>query len=340
MAGLPYFWRKNPAPMRKNVAIMAGGDSGEYEVSINSSRVILNNIDEEKYRAFIVLVKGSDWKVVLTDQRNFQVDKNSFSFILDEEQIVFDVVFMAIHGRPGEDGRLQGYLDMMNIPYTTCAHDTSALCFNKKFSSRYAKHLGMNVTTTVYLRKGEDIDAKSILEQTSLPCFVKPIRSGSSIGITKVKSIEQLDQAINKAFEEDDEIAIEAFLDGMEVTCGMLQTTKELLVFPLTEVVPVNEFFDYESKYTQGMAQEITPARVDKVTEAMVKETSVFLYSKFSCKGLVRFDYIHTKDGLFFIEVNTVPGLSEASIVPQQARAMGISTKELFTLALEATMEK
>lgn len=324
--------------MRKTVAILAGGDSGEYEVSMNSSRVIREHIDTERFRAFIILIQGVNWKAVLDDGEEVPVDKNDFSIRVSGEHITFDVVFMAIHGQPGEDGRMQGYLDMMGIPYTTCGHDTSALCFNKKFSSRYARQLGQKIATTVYLERGDEPDIDGILRTTGLPCFVKPIRSGSSLGITKVKEAGELRDAIDKAFDEDKEIAVEEFLDGMEVTCGILQRDGELLVLPLTEIVPVNEFFDYESKYTKGMADEITPARVDKETEMMVKEHAVFLYEKFSCAGLVRFDFINTDEGLHFIEANTVPGLSEASIVPQQANAMGISTGEMFTIMLEEAL--
>lgn len=324
--------------MRKNVAILAGGDSGEYEVSINSSRVIRAHIDERLFRAFIILIKGRRWEALLDDGRKVDVDKNDFSIHTGEEKIGFDVVFMAIHGPPGEDGRMQGYLDMMGIPYTTCSHDTSALCFNKKYASRYASQLGVKTAQTHYLRKGQQFDQDKILQQLGLPCFVKPLRSGSSLGVTKVKQASELDAAIEKAFREDDEIAIESFLGGMELTCGILETREEMYVFPLTEIVPVNEFFDYESKYTRGMADEITPARVDAELESLVKETSVHLYRKFSCRGLVRFDFIHTAYGLHFIEANTVPGLSEASIVPQQANAMGMSTQSLFTTMLREAL--
>jgi D-alanine-D-alanine ligase len=332
------FLTKFKRSMRKNVAILAGGDSGEYEVSINSSRVIRAHIDESLFRAFIILISGKLWEAVLDDGRRVPVDKNDFSIHTGEEKIGFDVVFMAIHGPPGEDGRMQGYLDMMGIPYTTCSHDTSALCFNKKFSSRYARQLGILTAHTHYLRKGDRVHHEKILNEVGLPCFVKPLRSGSSLGVTKVKLEKDFASAIEKAFEEDTEIAVESFLDGMELTCGILDSPERMHVFPLTEIVPVNEFFDYESKYTRGMADEITPARIDEATEKLVKDTYVFLYRKFSCQGLVRFDFINTREGLFFIEANTVPGLSEASIVPQQANAMGMSTQALFTAMLGAAL--
>ncbi|HRY99352.1 MAG TPA: D-alanine--D-alanine ligase [Bacteroidales bacterium] len=324
--------------MPVNVAILAGGDSGEYQVSLNSAGVVKRHIDPARFRAFTVLVRGKQWNVIADDGRVFPVDKNVFSVQIDGETIAFDVAFMAIHGQPGEDGRMQGYLDMMGIPYTTCSHDTSAVCFNKKFASRIAHEAGMNVARSIYLRKNETFDIHNITKELGLPCFVKPIRSGSSIGVSKVKRAEDLLPALEKAFAEDSEAAVEEFLPGRELTCGMLDSVGGMLVFPLTEVVPKNEFFDYEAKYTAGKSDEITPAPVDEEVSAEVVKASRILYHTFSCKGVVRFDFILTGKGLYFMEANTVPGLSEASIVPQQAQAMGLSIKELFTLALEAAM--
>lgn len=324
--------------MPNNVAILAGGDSGEYQVSLNSAGVVKRHIDPSRFRAFTVLVRGKDWNVIADDGRSFPVDKNGFTVQIDGEIIVFDVAFMAIHGQPGEDGRMQGYLDMMGVPYTTCSHDTSAVCFNKKFASRIAKEAGMKTARSIYLRRNETIDIQSIIKELGLPCFVKPIRSGSSIGVSKVKQAKDLLPALEKAFAEDTEAAVEEFLPGRELTCGMLDSATGMLVFPLTEVVPKNEFFDYEAKYVAGKSDEITPAPVDEDVTAEVVKASRILYNTFSCKGMVRFDFILTEGGLYFMEANTVPGLSEASILPQQAQAMGLNIRELFTLALEAAI--
>lgn len=324
---------------RKNIAILAGGDSGEYEISINSARVITEHLDPDLFNAFTIIIRGSSWQALFDDGSRHDIDKNDFSLPLPSGRIMFDAVFMAIHGRPGEDGRLQGYLDMMGIPYTTCAHDTAALTFHKRFCNQFVRSLGIRVARAVYIKQGDEVDKIAILKDLGLPCFVKPMRSGSSIGISRVTEAAELDHAMEVAFREDPEIAIEENIPGVEITCGMLRTGKGLVVFPLTEIVSKKAFFDYEAKYTKGKSEEITPARVSNEVEAECKQISVRLYEEFSCKGLVRFDFIQSERGLYFLEANTVPGLSAASIIPQQANAMGISTRELFTMALQNALE-
>jgi D-alanine-D-alanine ligase len=323
----------------KNIAIVAGGDSGEYEVSLNSAATIFKSIDASLYNPFLIKMFGSDW-FYETEEEKIQVNKNDFSIELFEETIHFDCVYIIIHGTPGEDGKLQGYFDMLKLPYTTCDSYVSALTFSKRFCKSVVNELDVLTPNSIMLRKNDKIDLEGFKEYFSLPLFVKPNAGGSSIGMSRVNDFEDLEDAIQRAFKEDDEVLVEEFIEGTEVTCGLLKNKNEMIVFPLTEIVSKKEFFDYEAKYTKGMADEITPARISEELSIECKRVSNYLYNKLGCTGLVRMDYIIKDDVFYFLEVNTVPGMSAASIVPQMAEVFGLSMKELVTMQIEDALGK
>jgi len=254
---------------------------------------------------------------------------------MGENKIHFDTVFVAIHGTPGEDGKLQGYFDMLDIPYTSCDHATSALTFNKYFCKNFVAQLNVLTAKAVHLTKNENWDIDSILQQLTLPVFVKPNNGGSSVGMSKVNEKGELADAIKKAFREDNEILIEEFIEGREITCGILKKGKETIIFPLAEVISKNDFFDYEAKYNPDFVEEIIPAQIPEEVTEHCKQVSSFLYEKLKCKGVVRFDYIFNDKGMYFLEVNTVPGLTEASFIPQMANSYGMPLSDLFGLLVE-----
>jgi len=321
--------------MKKNIALVTGGDSGESVISLQSAKIIKDNIDKEKYNVYTILTQGHNWKFMADDMDDSTVDKNDFTINVNGEKIKFDAIFIAIHGTPGEDGKLQGYFDIMGLPYTFSGVATSSITFNKHFCHALVKEYGAHMAKSVLVRKGDKIDVAAIVNITGLPCFVKPNSGGSSIGMTKVKVIEELEMAINIALKEDTEVLAEEFVDGIEVTCGILQKKKELIALPLTEIVSKREFFDYTAKYDPLLAEEIIPARVPEEIHKRAKALSLYLFEQLNCKGVARFDYILKNDTLYFLEVNTIPGLSSASIVPKQAYAMGISLKELFSILID-----
>ncbi|MFP4024140.1 MAG: D-alanine--D-alanine ligase [Thiohalospira sp.] len=325
--------------MKKNIAIVCGGDSSEYIVSMNSANQIAQWLDQEKYNIYTVVAKGTEWIVKSEQVCDLIVNKDDFSFTLNNQKTKFDCALITIHGTPGEDGKMQGYFDTLRIPYTTSNTLASALTFNKIFSKNYIKTFNIPQARWVSLSKDDTIDANRLLEVTGLPCFVKPNCGGSSFGITKVKEKEKLKDAIEYAFKEDDEVIIEEFLEGTELTCGMIKTKEKTIIFPPTEIVSKNEFFDYDAKYN-GMADEITPARISEELTREVQKLSSQIYDIFQLNGIVRIDYIYSKNKLFFMEVNTVPGMSAASIVPQQVEAMGLSMKDIFSLAINDALER
>lgn len=318
----------------KNIAIVCGGNSGEYEISMASGKMVAKSIDQSKYRPYLVEIKGKEWNAISDDGTTYPVDKTDFSLTQDGEKIRFDAVFNAIHGTPGEDGKLLGYLDMLGIPYSSCGVDVSALSFNKYLFNHFVHDFGIKTAKAYSFLKGETIDKKEIIKELGFPVFIKPSSSGSSVGVTKVKSEAEFDGAVEKAFREDNRVLIEEMLSGHEICCGLVKRGKELLVFPLTEIIPENEFFDYEAKYS-GRSQEITPADIPEKISIDIKAISSFLYRKMDCKGFVRFDYIATETDLYLLELNTIPGITKNSILPQQARAFGLSDKELFTMVLD-----
>ena len=325
---------------KKNIALITGGDSGESVISLKSATIIKENIEREKYNVYTILLSGKNWTYIADDNTMSAVDKNDFSVYDNGNKILFDAVFIAIHGTPGEDGKLQGYFDMMGIPYTFSGVISSAVTFSKHFSHALADQYGVTIAKSELIRSGEKYDINDILKTTGLPCFVKPNNGGSSIGVSKVKAKEELEEAINIAFKEDTEVQIEEFIEGIEVTCGILQKGNELIALPLTEIVPKREFFDYIAKYEPGLTDEITPARVPEEIHKKCKEISLNLFKKYNCRGVARFDFIIKNNIPYFLEVNTIPGLSTASIIPKQAQSYGISLKELFSILLDNVIKK
>jgi D-alanine-D-alanine ligase len=326
--------------MKKRIAIAAGGDSGEYEISIRSAAVVEQNINTDLYEAYVIEIRGQKWRHISPEGKTYFIDKDDFSLEIDGEKVLFDAVFIAIHGTPGEDGKLQGYLDMLGIPYTTCDHITSALTFNKYFCNKVVSSFEVKVSPSRILYRGREYHPVNILRSTGLPCFVKPNKGGSSVGMSKVIKEDELLPAIEKAFAEDDQVLVEGFIPGREITCGVISWEGQARSLPVTEIISKKEFFDYEAKYTDGVADEITPADIPDDVEQQCRATSEMLYEKLNCRGFVRFDYIYNDDGMYFLEVNTVPGLSPNSIVPQQAEADGISLRKLFSLAIEQALVK
>ncbi len=325
--------------MKKNVAIIAGGDSGEYEISINSAKIVKQHLNDEKYNSYVIVIKGGDWYYVAKDGKKAVINRNDFSLKVNGKTILFDVVFIAIHGTPGENGIIQGYFDLLNIPYTSCDVMTSALTFNKSYCNRVVASFGIQLATSIHLFKHDVYSSEDLLKRLKLPLFVKPNAGGSSVGMSKVNKSDELENAIKIAFDEDDEILIEEYIPGREITCGVFNFKGKMIAFPITEVITKKDFFDYEAKYTSGVADEITPANIPEEIEIDCKAISVNLYHRLNCKGVVRFDYIFNQNGIWFLEVNTVPGLSEASIVPQQAHQFGLSLTELFGMMIENVID-
>ena len=328
--------------MKKKIAIVTGGDSGENTISLKSAGNINKYIDKNKFDTYLVIISGKTWIYKDETGNESAVDKNDFSIILNNQKITFDCVFIAIHGTPGEDGKLQGYYDMLDIPYTSCDRTTSALTFNKFFCNQLVKIYGkVNVSKSIVIRKNNGINSQEILKKVSLPCFVKPNEAGSSLGVSKVKQQLELVPAIENAFKVDDSVLIENFIKGREITCGVIAINGLVKALPVTEIISKNEYFDFDAKYDKLKADEITPANIPSNIFNECQQVSKELYSFLNCKGIVRFDYIMTEDEqLFFLEVNSIPGLTDESIVPQQAAAAGISSTELFTMLLEQSMNK
>lgn len=326
--------------MKKNIAIIAGGDSGEYEISIGSATVVYTNLDKNKYNSYLIIIKGKDWYYLDENNEKFIIDKADFSLFIDGSKLLFDVVFNVIHGKPGENGVIQGYFDLLEIPYTSSGLTASALTFNKGYCNKIVANTGTFVAKSIHLFKGRIPKSQLILEQLKLPLFVKPANGGSSVASSKVSKSADLLKAIDFAFTKDDEVLVEEFIDGREISCGVFNYLGRMMVFPITEIISKTEFFDYEAKYTEGMADEITPADIPAEVEFDCKAISSDLYQKLNCKGVVRFDYIFNDSGMYFLEVNTIPGLSEMSIIPQQAKHMGISTSELFDMMITDALQR
>lgn len=321
--------------MKRTIAIVAGGDSSEFPVSLRSAQGLYSFMDKEKYTVYIVEMKGLCWEAVLPDGNKTAVDRNDFSFLLNGEKITFDFAYIIIHGTPGENGLLQGYFDLLHIPYSTCDVLASALTFNKFALNHYLQGFGIRISDSLLVRKGSDISDQDVIEKIGLPCFIKPNEGGSSFGVTKVKTAEQIRPAIEKAMHESDEVMVEAFMAGTEITCGCYKTRTKEVVFPITEVVSKNEFFDYAAKY-DGESQEITPARLDDDTTRRVKTLTSAIYDILGCEGIIRVDYIITKGGkINLLEVNTTPGMTATSFIPQQVRAAGLDMKDVLTDIIE-----
>jgi D-alanine-D-alanine ligase len=325
-----------------NVVVVYGGFSREEEISHNSAKCILATLDRKKYFIHPVLIEKSRWNHIWSEKR-FKVDKTDFSFLTPLGEIRPDVVYIMIHGTPGEDGLLQGYFDMVGIPYTTCSAFTSALTFNKAATKYFLAQHGIKSAPSVLVRKGEPIVPKILLEKLGLPLFVKPNNGGSSFGASKVKTPEEIIPAIEKAFAEDHEVLVETFIPATELTCGVMKVCGKEYVFAPTEIVPKKEmqkeFFDYEAKY-KGLAEEITPARISEEMTLEVQQMSSRIYDILGCNGVVRIDYLLQENTLYFMEINTVPGMSEASIIPQQAQHYGMTMTELNDLLIEDALSR
>ena len=328
--------------MKRNIAIIAGGDSSEYEVSLRSAAGIESFLaDQKQYTTTVVLLRGNDWKAKVSDSEWAEIDKNDFSYTYNGVKHSFDFAYITIHGTPGENGVLQGYLDMIGLPYSCCGVLAAAMTFNKYTCNHYLKGFGVKVAESVLLRKeairrlGDKAIGEDIIEQVGLPCFIKTNVGGSSFGVTKVKTLEEVEPAIKKAFAEGDEVICEAFMKGIEITCGAYKTKNKAVAFPITEVVTSNEFFDYDAKYN-GQVDEITPARIPDEVRDAVQAMTLKIYDILGCKGIIRVDYILTEGWTInLLEVNTTPGMTATSFIPQQVRAAGLNIGQVLSEIVE-----
>ena len=316
-----------------------GGYSSEVNISLKSGNVVYNHLDREKYALFRVHILKDKWVALDDFETEYPILKNDFSFILNDEKIMFDCVFNAIHGVPGENGMLLAYFKLLNLKHTSAPFYQMALTFNKRDTLSVLKESGIKTAISIYLNKGDDIDLNQIINKVGLPCFVKPNNAGSSYGISKAHTKEEILPAIEKAYKEDSEILIESFLDGTEVSVGVIQYKGEIKVLPITEIVTENDFFDYEAKY-EGKSKEITPARISEKQKVNIEETAKKVYSLLNMSGFSRSEFILVDDEPYFLEINTVPGLTEESILPQQSLLAGISLRELFGTAIEDSLNK
>ena len=320
---------------KRIIAIVAGGDSSENPVSLRSAATILEHMDKERYEPYIVEIEGKSWQVHVKEGVTVPVDRNDFSFSCDGTKKVFDYAYITIHGTPGENGVFEGYLRLMRIPFSTCDVLASALTFNKFVLNKTMKSCKVNVANSRRLRKGDEVDPDKIISKVGLPCFIKPTDGGSSFGTTKVKTREQIIPAVEQAFKENNEIMIESFMQGIEVTNGYYKTRKREVKLPVTEVVPKNDFFDYEAKYN-GKVEEITPARIPDELRDRIQDLTARIYDLIGCHGIIRNDYIITDgDQINLLEVNTTPGMTATSFIPQQIRAAGMNLTDVFTEIIE-----
>ena len=322
---------------KRTIAIVCGGDSSEHDVSLRSAQGLFSFFDKERYNVYIVDIKGQDWYVELADGTTAKIDKNDFSFVEDGKCQLFDYAYITIHGTPGENGLLQGYFDLIRLPYSTSGVLVEAMTFDKFVLNQYLRGYGVSVADSLLIRKGyeELVSDDAIEERIGMPCFVKPAADGSSFGVTKVKNKDQLAPAIRKAMMESPEVMVEALLDGTEITQGIYKTRDKAVLFPITEVVTSNEFFDYDAKYN-GQVQEITPARLSKEVTERVGLITSHIYDILHCNGIIRIDYIVSKEGkISMLEVNTTPGMTATSFIPQQVRAAGLSMTDVLTEIVE-----
>ena len=326
--------------MKKKIAIVAGGDQSELEVSLRSAAGLYSFIDKEKYDLFIVTIVGTTWEVECDGQK-YAIDKNDFSFTDNKgNKTRFDFAYITIHGVPGEDGKLQGYFDLLRIPYSCCGVLAASLTFNKFFCNKFLNEFNVPSAKSILLNKGDKVDEKAIEEELGMPIFVKPNGGGSSYGTSKVKSAEGIQAAVKAALVESDQVIIESFMQGTEITCGIYKTREKSVVFPITEVVSKNEFFDTDAKYN-GAVEEITPARLSQVVTDRVQRLTSMIYDYIGAKGIIRVDYIITEgDKINLLEVNTTPGMTATSFIPQQVRAAGLDIKDVMTDIIENELTK
>lgn len=326
---------------KPKIALVAGGNSGEYEISIQGAQVLSGNIDAGLFEVYPIIIRGSEWYYTSAEQERIPVDKNDFSVLTPKGKVNFDLAFITIHGTPGEDGKLQGYFDLLGIPYTTSGQLACALTFNKFFCNRMVSSFGLKTAHSIKLIKDVTIDIKDVLESVSLPVFVKPNKGGSSLGTSRVDSGDQLLSAIVSAFEHDDEVMIEEMIKGTEVTTGVFRHNGIITSLPVTEIVSKSEsaFFDYIAKY-KGLSEEITPARISEAMTLEVQRLARLVYEKVELRGVVRIDFIITEQGPCFLEANITPGMSQASIIPQQARAAGYSFQKFLTIIINEALKQ
>lgn len=324
---------------KRNVAIVCGGDSSEHDVSMSSGRGLYSFFDKQEYNVYIVDIKGTQWHVDFEDGSVADVDKSNFSFKKDGKTVFFDYAYITIHGQPGENGVMQGYFDLLHIPYSTSGVLVEAITFDKYVLNNYLRGFGVNVADSILLRRGDKYDENKIAARIGMPCFVKPAADGSSFGVSKVKNADQLAPALRVAFMESNEVMVEGFLDGVEISQGVYKTRNKSVVLPATEVVSENEFFDYNAKYN-GQVKEITPARLSDDTAKRVAEETSRIYDILHANGIIRIDYIISKDAdgndkINMLEINTTPGMTPTSFIPQQVKAAGLDIKDVLSDIVE-----
>ncbi len=323
----------------KKIALLTGGNSSEYPISLLSASEMAKHIDREQFELFVIRIRGNEWLVTEGASCEVFIDKNDFSFTYNSQKIRFDLIIFAIHGTPAEDGKLQGYFDLLQIPYLGCDMLCSALTFDKHTCNSFLKNKNINMAKSFIVNDLKSIDVAFFEEKLGLPMFVKPNNGGSSFGASKVKKIEELLPAVEKAFKEDKQVLIEEFIQGIEITCGLVKVNGQEIVFPLTEIVYESEFFDTETKYNADLVQEITPARISPALTQECQNLSSEIYNLLNCKGLVRIDYFLSNEKFYFLELNTIPGMTANSLVPKQIRASGYTFKEIFNLMINERFE-
>jgi D-alanine-D-alanine ligase len=328
--------------MKRLIAFVTGGYSGEAEVSYKSAITMEAEVDKSLYDLYRIDITPAEWFHQTKDGEKIQVDKNDFSLLINGKKITFDAVLIGIHGTPGEDGKLQGYFDLMNLPYTSCDAATSALTFNKRYTVAVAAFAGINVSHSEHLFKQDNSDAGKLASRLTMPVFVKPNNGGSSIGMSKVNRKEDLTAALQKAFKEDDQVLVEEFITGREFTVGVFRSGIEIIILPITEVKTSKDFFDFEAKYSPGFSEETTPAELEESIAEKIRQTAKKIYQVFNCSGVVRIDMIYNeaKGAPYMLEINTVPGQTAASVVPQQVRAMGWTLKQFYSALIEDALSR
>lgn len=320
------------------VALLAGGNSSERGIALQSAAQIAAALDKEKYDVAVIDLHHRDWHYTAPDGRQWQVDKNDFSLTVEGRKTVFDYALIIIHGTPGEDGMLQGYLEMMGIPFSSCSMTSSVITFDKISTKRAVRDCGVNLAREIFLRRGDRIDPEKMVAELGLPLFVKPNASGSSFGVTRVTTAEQIPAAVEAAFAESEEVLVEECIRGREMGCGVMIAGGREYLFPVTEIVPKNDFFDFEAKYTAGCSDEITPADIAPEVKAELNRMTLAAYRACRCRGIVRVDFIVTPEGKpYLIEINSIPGMSGGSIVPKQVRAAGMTLGEVYDLVIADT---
>jgi len=328
--------------MKKKIALVTGGFTGESVVSFKSADFVESQLDKNKYDVFKIVILRDSWGYLDANSVEHPVDKNDFSIFINNKKINFDVAFIMLHGSPGEDGKLQSYFDLIGLPYTSCDALTSSLTMNKGYSKAIVDGIqGLNIARSIQLFENTEASEKQVLSNLILPLFIKPNNGGSSIGMSKVKANADLKDALNKAFNEDQQVLVEEFVAGREFSIGVYKNENGIQVLPATEVIPTNDFFDFEAKYTPGATEEITPGRMSEEEKSRVERIVTDVYLKLNCKGMVRIDYFLQKEtsNFYFIEINTIPGQTAQSFIPQQVRAAGLNISEFYGNQVEMALK-